>query len=69
MLADIRIVEDENTGVVQVSYVAYDESGEVLSTSLISEHTSLEGAYDMLDTCYKATLKPSLIRLTNGSYE
>lgn len=69
MRTDIRITQLEHSEVTQIISVVYDDAGEVDITFVLSEHSSLGDAYNHIDMLYRASLKPVLLKLKDGSYE
>lgn len=70
MKTDIRIiVKDGRDDLVQIANVVYTDDGEVSHTHTIIECVDLVEAYEFLDKMYKASLKPALVKLENGTYE
>lgn len=72
MLNDIRIVclQRDGTEIFQVSRILYEENGDIkYAENPYSEYSTLEEAYSFLDQMFKASLKPVLVVLPDGSYE
>lgn len=69
MRTDIRVAQTVGSDVARIESVVYDEHGEIDSVINLSEHASLGDAYKFIDMMYKASLKPVLVKHTDGSYE
>lgn len=69
MKTDIRITEYDGIESCTVDSVVYDSNGEVISVYQLSEHANLHEAFAHIDMMYRATLKPTLVKLKDGSYE
>jgi hypothetical protein len=74
MIKDIRIIALPDPqgllgDVYDVAHVTYDNNGEITETVTIFESDTMAGALGFLDQCYRATLKPVLVKDKEGVYE
>jgi hypothetical protein len=66
---DIRIVGFANADLHQIARVTYTEDGEIFGTVDPFFTGSMEECLAYIDDMYKASLKPVIVTMEDGTYE